>query len=107
MRIQRINEFLGPVGHDFSYTDFFGNKVSHQDAIFKKISSGLTRIAMEEKSVSEKDFSRIDEIMKIVDSLIAETPEVLERFEYMLSIGKREEYATEILWDEFKNYFLT
>ena len=51
---------------NLEYTDIFQKVHTHKQVLKKNIVDGLTHIVMEEKNVSEKSFSKIDEIVSEV-----------------------------------------
>jgi len=86
---------------DLSYTDFWGKKVSHEDALKSSIQSGITEILREEGGISEKDFSNYDRVIDEAKEIISR-PEILEKIQKLHSEGKRSSYISEIIYDEMK-----
>ena len=82
-----------------AYKSFFGDSVSHEEELKKRISDSITDIIMEQEKVSEKSFSKVDDIIKRVNDFF--TPEILAKSEKLYQSGKRINYISEILYDEY------
>lgn len=89
---------------DLSYKNFFGEKISHEDALLSKISSMLSSIIMEERNISEKSFSKIENIMKEVKELVSKNKdEFLSQGNKYLNSNKRLNLLAEEIYDKFLN----
>lgn len=88
---------------DLGYTDIFRKEHKHGDELRKDVEYGLVNILMDENKISEKSFSRIDELRVEVKSKI--TNEILENAENHFQSGKRMNLFYENLYDKlyFKN----
>ena len=86
---------------DMSYTSFFGNHVSHEDALRKSIQDGITEIIREENGISEKDFSNYDRAIEKAKEIVGR-PEIFEKIQKLHGEGKRGTYISEIIYDEMK-----
>jgi hypothetical protein len=91
---ESLNENMG-------YKDFFGNNVSHEDALKKRLQSLLVDIVAEEWGVSEKSFRRYDEIIENVKNLIENDIEIMKMAEEYYQKGKRLQLLAEQIYDTY------
>ena len=84
---------------DLSYKHIFNGQVSHRDALKERVSGSLCDILMQEKEVSEKSFSQVDDIVKIVKDFLTEN--IFKICEEMYSDNKRINYIAEFLYDNY------
>lgn len=86
---------------DMSYTDFFGKKVSHEDAAMDSIKNLLIDICMEEQGVSEKSFRQVDEISdKVKLFLSSKQDQILSSVNEFCKNGRRLKLLAEELYEE-------
>ncbi len=87
---------------DLSYTTIFGKKVSHQEEFKNRLRSGIMQILMDERGVSEKSFTRLDELQNEVKNKLSE-----EHYNYAETLykdNKRINYIAELLYGKlFEN----
>lgn len=89
---------------DLSYTTIFPNKktISHEESLKEKVKSNIVHIIMEENKISEKAFSKFDQVINLVKDKFSEEMLKFALNEY--ESGKRLKYISEILYnDYFKN----
>lgn len=86
---------------DLSYTDFFGKQVSHKKALINQVQSCIVDILADEKSISEKDFKRYDQIIKSAKEYID-----YNKIEKLYNSGKRINYIAELLYDEYNPKYI-
>lgn len=86
---------------NLGYTDFFGNEVTHEQALRKNIIDGLVHIIMDEREISEKAFKSVDEVREEVENKV-DNP-MLEQVEQFLNENKRMKYICEIIYDDLYN----
>lgn len=84
---------------DLSYKNMFTGKVSHEDALKERIKSSIVNIVMEENSVSEKSFKKVDEIVKDVNEFYDE--QMFSISNEMYNQDKRINYIGEFLYDKY------
>lgn len=94
MKIKRFNENL-------SYTDFFGKEITHDVALKKRIQDFIIQIMIDEFSISEKDFTKYDEIIKKVRNVCDENPEIYKKAEQFYWEGKRLQWCAEIIYFDY------
>jgi len=100
MKIKKFNELNESMG----YTDFFGKKVSHEDALHKSIRDYIVNIAMDDLHISEKSFKEVDNVIDKVKNICNKNPEIYEQTEEYYKSGKRLNLLAEKIYDEyFKN----
>jgi len=97
-----IKKFSDILNEDMSYSTIFGKNVSHYDSLKERIRNILVHIYTDEKRISEKSFVKYDEAIKIMEEYINSNPSIMERAQEFYEKGKRLEYLSEILYDEFK-----
>lgn len=90
----KINE-----GKDLSYETFFGKKITHIDALHKRIRDLITNIIMDEQEVSEKDFTNVDRIMKEVNDKL--NSDIYKEVETLYNNNKRLNYIAEIIYEKY------
>lgn len=69
---------LIPMNESLAYTNFFGKQVSHEDALHSRIRDLISNIVMEERGISEKAFSSVDNVMAEVKNVCETNPEIYE-----------------------------
>jgi len=84
---------------DLSYNHIFNGKISHRDSLKKMVKDHIVNIIMEENSISEKSFSKVDDIIKKVNGFF--NGEMLDASEKMYSQNKRINYIAEFLYDTY------
>jgi hypothetical protein len=59
---------------DLSYTTIFPNKktISHEESLKEKVKSNIVNIIMEENKISEKAFSKFDQVINLVKDKFSE-----------------------------------
>lgn len=85
---------------NLGYKDFFGKEHKHNDVLKKDVLDGIVHIVMEERSISEKSFSQIDEVVDMIKLNL--NPEIYNVAEHLLQSGKRKNYIMEYLYDTYK-----
>ena len=95
--MKKFNDFINE-NVNLEWTDIFQNEHTHEDTLKKDIIDGLVHIVMDENKISEKSFSKIDEIVKKVKDKINE--EILNDAEKHLQSGKRMMLFYEQLYDK-------
>jgi hypothetical protein len=97
-------EDLIPMDESMGYTDFFGKKISHEDALHKSIRDYIVNIMMDDLHISEKSFKEIDNLIEKVKNICNKNPEIYEQAEEYYQSGKRLNLLAEKIYDEyFKN----
>lgn len=85
---------------NLAYKDIFGKEHTHQEELKKSLVNGLLSILEEEKHISEKDFSKIDENILLIKSVLNE--EHYSKAEEHLQSGRRMSLFYEMLYEELK-----
>ena len=94
---KNFNENLG-------YKTIFGKEVTHNEALQKRIRDNITQIIIEEKQISEKDFTRSEEVMNNVKNFCNENKSIYVEADDYYKNNKRLELLAEITYDKyFKN----
>jgi len=94
------------LNESMAYKDFFGKQISHEEALHKSIRDDILDIVCEVNYISEKDFKKIDLIIKKVKEICEVNPEIYEKAEEFYSKGKRLELLAEEMYEKyFKNIF--
>ena len=83
---------------DLSYRTFFGEEKTHEEAFRESLKNNLVDIRMSIDCVSEKNFSKIDEIVKDIESNL--TDEIYTKALNLYDSGKRLNYVSELIYDE-------
>jgi hypothetical protein len=91
---ESLNESMG-------YTDFFGNKVTHETSLQKKIRNLVTDVIMEERGISEKAFSSVDDVIREVKEVCDSNPKIYEKSEEFYKSGKRLQFLAEEIYEEY------
>lgn len=94
MRAKLINESL-------DYTDLFGKKVSHEEALRKNIEDKITQIVVDEFGISEKSFDLYDQAIDLVKSICIGNEEIYEEANKYYTQNKRLEYLAEKIYEEY------
>lgn len=84
---------------DLSHKTIFGKEVSHEDELKSRIKSKIVNIIMDEESVSEKSFSKVDDIVNRVNNIFDDS--MFKLSEKMYSEGKRINYIAESIYDTY------
>lgn len=84
---------------DLSHKTIFGKEVSHEEELRSRIKSQIVHILMDEESVSEKSFGKVDDIVNRVNSLFDNSMFLI--CEKMYSEGKRINYIAESIYDMY------
>lgn len=96
--MKNFNDFLN---EDMGYTDFFGKKVTHEEALQKNIRDLIVHIITEERGISEKSFKLYDEVIEEVKDLCEKHPEIYQEAELFYREGKRLNYLAEKIYFEY------
>jgi hypothetical protein len=84
---------------DLSYNTIFGKSVSHDQELKNRIISYIVDILMEENGVSEKSYSKVDEIVTNVKNVFTE--ELFIETQSLYNQNKRLKFIAEILYDKY------
>lgn len=93
---ESLNESLG-------YKTIFGNNVSHEEALQKNIRDLVSNIIMEERGISEKSFSSIDNVMEEVRNFFDDNPELYEKTQQFYEQKRRIKYLAEEIYQKYFN----
>ena len=96
--IKKYDEYIK---ESLGYTSFFGKEVSHKDALKKRIRDLVTQIIVDELDISEKDFSRYDQVMEDVKDICDNNTEIYTDAENFYNTGKRLEMYAETIYDKY------
>jgi len=96
--MKHLTNFINE-GIDLSYTSFFGEKVTHNEALQSNIRDSILNIIMNENRISEKSFSEIDNQINNIKETF--TTEMYSEAFKMYEEGKRINYIGEILYDKY------
>lgn len=89
-----LNENMG-------YTTIFGDEVTHDKALEKRINDNIVSIIVEERGISEKSFQKYDEVIEEVKQLCDQNPEIYEKAQNYYENNKRLQLLAEEIYDEF------
>lgn len=92
-----FGEFINE-NKDLSWKSIFGKKYTHKETLKKNVIDNLVRILMDEKGISEKSFTKIDEIIDKVKEKIDDN--ILQEAEKHLQSGKRMNLFYETIYDK-------
>jgi hypothetical protein len=92
---------LIPMNESLGYTDFFGNNVSHKNAIQRRIRDLIIQIAVEERGISEKSFEAYDKVIEEVQELCSKNPSIYEKAEDFYQRKQRLELAAEEIYNQY------
>lgn len=98
-QVKRSKRMQESLNENMAYIDFFGKKVSHQEALQKRVRDSITQIIMDERGISEKAFSSVDDVMEEVKRVCDENPEIYEIAQEFYDNGKRFEYLAEQMYE--------
>lgn len=91
---ESLNENMG-------YKSFFGNDVSHKEALQKRVRDLITGIITDERGISEKAFSDYDNVMSEVKTLCENNPEIYERTQKSYEQKKRLNLLAEEIYEKY------
>jgi hypothetical protein len=97
-KMKNFDEFIN---ENMGYTDFFGKKISHESALEKRTRDLITNIITEELGISEKSFTQLDKVMKIVKDICNNNPKIYEEANEFYNSGKRLNYLAEKGYEEY------
>ena len=83
------------------YTDFFGEKISHETALKKRTRDLITQIIVDEVGISEKSFTRYDQVIDHVKNMCDSNPEIYKNSEKYYNGGKRLQYCAEKIYYKY------
>jgi hypothetical protein len=89
------------LNENMSYKSFFGNDVSHEEALQKRVRDLITGIVTYERGISEKAFSDYDSVMAKVENICEENPEIYELAEDYYKNKKRLNFLAEEIYEKF------
>lgn len=92
------------VFEDMSYTTIFGNKISHNEALEKRIRDNIVSIIVDELGISEKSFKQYDNVIEEVKQLCNDNPEIYEKSQKYYENNKRLELLAELMYDKYFGY---
>lgn len=96
-----IKKYTEYIKENLAYTDFFGKKVSHNDALKEKIRNHITQIIVDVLNISEKDFKRYDQVIEYVKDMCEKNTEIYIGAEKFYNNGKRLQSYAEIIYDKY------
>jgi len=99
--IKKYNKFIEILNENLSYTNFFGKEITHEHAIKKRIKSLITNIAIEENSISEKDFTKYDNVINLVNDICDQNEEIYLEANIFYNKNKRLQFLAEKVWEEY------
>lgn len=100
MKLYEQYRILTEQNKSLEYEDFFGEIISHDDALKERIRSELSSIIMDELKISEKSFSQIDEVFKTVKDMCEETS-IYSETNDLYNNKKRLKYIAEMMYDKY------
>jgi hypothetical protein len=74
---------------DMSYTDFFGKKVSHDEALEKRLCDLITYIIEDEEKISEMDWTCTEWAMQEAKGIVEDDKEAMKKAQEYYDSGKR------------------
>lgn len=99
MKYVKIFEGFKDDKKDMSLEDL----MSHEDSYKQKVRNCLYHIAMKDRNISEKNFSRLDLLDEQLESFYESSKKVLDEIiDEFESSHKRPEYCAEKIYDEFQ-----
>lgn len=100
--MKKFNEYHN-INENLGYTNFFGKKVSHEKELQNRIRSLIINILTEERKISEKAFSKYDEVIDEVKNLCNENSEIYIKAQEYYDKGKRLNLLAEEVYDNYYN----
>jgi len=101
MKIIKYNNYIK---ENLSYKTIFGKEVTHNEALQKRIRDLITQIVVDEVNISEKDFTRYDQVIENVKSICDDNVEIYEEAQNFYENKKRLNYLAEKIYDEYFKY---
>lgn len=102
MKIRRINEFLNESFKDDLKGFSIDKILKHTDTYKSKVRNCLYQIVMDEQSISEKNFTKLDKLSINLEKFYEENQQELDKIiKYFEDTEKRAEYCAEKIYDEF------
>ncbi len=98
--MKTFNQFIN---EGLEYTDFFGKQVSHNEALLSRVKGYLIDILQEENQVSEKDFTRMDEIMKEAKDFVQKDTTIIDEATKYYESNRRLKLLAELLYEKMKS----
>lgn len=98
-----LKNFNNFINEGMGYTNFFGKKVSHEEALQKRTRDLITQIVVDVAGISEKSFTQYDQVIENVKDMCDRNPEIYKKSEEYYSKGKRLEYFAEKIYDKYFN----
>ena len=96
--MKKVREYLY---ENMGYVDFFGKQISHTDALKKNIKDLLCNIIMEEKNISEKAFSSIDDVYLQINNICENHPDIYEMAQSYYEKHKRLKLCAEEIYEKY------
>lgn len=96
--LKNFDEYLN---ESLEYTDFFGKKVSHEEALQQRLRDNLSDIIATENKVSEKSFKQYDQIIENVKNVCENNKDIYLLANKFYNKNKRLEYCAEKIYDKY------
>lgn len=91
------------INEGLEYTDFFGKQVSHKEALLDKVKSHLIHILAEERQISEKDFTRYDQIMDEATAYLSSDPVLINEANTFYESNRRLQLLAEMIYEKMNS----